>query len=192
MSQETKLIKPFEERDLSRIRNLIAGKHGEKVSIQVGYETKQEEHVEGDIWIENNKTWTISNGIKQTVTKFDKLKSYIKYPLVCPNCKEHFELTNLNKKMFHVHGTCFDCVIKMETKLKLEGKYEEYEYNLMNQNRTSYLEEFERALTEYETSLPESHYTEDGQKESWQGGSVDKEYIIKMKEQIREMKSKGL
>ena len=80
----------------------------------------------------------------------------------------------------------------METKLKLEGKYEEYEYNLMNQNRTSYLEEFERALTEYETSLPESHYTEDGQKESWQGGSVDKEYIIKMKEQIREMKSKGL
>jgi len=192
MAQETKLIKPFEERDLSRIRNLIAGKHGEKVSIQVGYETKQEEHVEGDIWIENNKTWTISNGIKQTVTKFDKLKSYIKYPLVCPNCKTHFSLTDLNKKMYNIHEKCFDCVIKMETKLKLEGKYEEYEYNLMNQNRTSYLEEFERALTEYETSLPESHYTEDGQKESWQGGSVDKEYIIKMKEQIREMKSKGL
>lgn len=189
---ETKLIKPFEEKDLSRIRNLIAGKHGEKVSIQAGFEVKQIEHAEGDTWVEGEKTWTIKNNIKQTVTKFDALKKSSNYPLVCPECKEHFKLSNINKKMYHIHGTCFDCVIKMETKLKLEGKFEEYEKNLMNKNKVSVLNEFEKALEEYEKSTNESFVTEDGKHETWRGGGVDKNYIIKMKAQIKEQKQKLL
>ena len=30
-------------------------------------------------------------------------------------------------KMKAIHGMCLNCVVEMEHKLKLEGKYEEYE-----------------------------------------------------------------
>ena len=94
--------------------------------------------------------------------------------------------------MYNIHGKCLDCVIEMETKLKLEGKFEEYERELMNKNRIAHLEEFERALDEYANSTNESFITEDGQHETWQGNGVDREYIKKMKEQIKEEKKRSL
>jgi ribosomal protein S18 len=189
---ETKLIKQWEEKDLTRVRNIIEKRYGDSVSIQTGYTKQSQDHVEGDIWDENGKQFTIKNGIKQTITRFDSLKKYASFPLCCPECKEHFKLTDLNKKMFHIHGTCLNCVIKMETQLKIEGKYEAYEKEMMDRNKVSDLNELELALEEYEKSVGESFVTEEGKIESWQGGGVNKEYILKMKQQIKEQKEKLL
>mgnify|MGYP007090478949 FL=1 len=35
----------------------------------------------------------------------------------------------LDKLMYSIHKQCSDCVIKYETKLKIEGKFEEYTKN---------------------------------------------------------------
>ena len=35
---------------------------------------KYVERVEGDVWEESGKTWTIKNGIKRTVTRMDKAR----------------------------------------------------------------------------------------------------------------------
>jgi hypothetical protein len=136
------------------------------------------------------KNGKLKNGIKQSLTKFDSLKKYGQYPLKCPCCQNHFKLFDLNKKMYNIHEKCLDCVIEMETKLKLEGKYEEYERKMMNQNMKSHLEEFESALTEYENSKMESFVTEQGDIERWSGGGVDSEYIKEMKKQIKDQKDK--
>jgi hypothetical protein len=41
----------------------------------IGYNGPQEEeHKEGDIWEQGGRTWTIRDGIKENVTKLDKLK----------------------------------------------------------------------------------------------------------------------
>jgi hypothetical protein len=32
---------------------------------------------------------------------------------------------------------CSDCVVEMETKLRINGKYEEYEKNLLNANKNN-------------------------------------------------------
>ena len=67
------LKKEFKRKDVERVRNLVRGKANESAETQVGYKKKTEDYKEGDIWIENRKTWTIKNGIKQTISKLDKI-----------------------------------------------------------------------------------------------------------------------
>ena len=192
MKKETQLQKSFKEADISRIRNLISGKYGEKSKTQVGFDKKEEKHIEGDIWEENGKKWTIKNNIKQNLTKLDSIKELTKFPLKCPNCGKAMKLNSYNKKMYAIHKKCFDCVIEYETKLKLEGKFEEYEKNLLNLNRNSHLDEFELSLDEYSKSMNETYMTEQGDKEKWIGGGVDTEWIEVMKDYIKEEKSKTI
>ena len=52
------------------------------------FQKKTKDHKEGDIWVENRKTWTIKNGIKQTISKLDKIKKQIFTPLCCPKCSK--------------------------------------------------------------------------------------------------------
>ena len=68
------LKKEFKKKDVNRARNLIMGKTNASTGTQIGYSKKQIEYKEGDIWTENKKTWTIKNGIKQTISKLDKIK----------------------------------------------------------------------------------------------------------------------
>lgn len=192
MAKETQLQKSFKEADISRIRNIIEGRHGEKTRTQVGFDKKEEKHIENDIWEENGKKWTIKNGIKQTITKLDSIKELTKFPLKCPNCHKAMKPNSYNKKMYAIHKQCFDCVIEHETKLKLEGKFEEYEKNLLNLNRTSHLDEFELTLDEYSKSLNDTYMTEQGDVEKFIGGGVDNEWIEAMKDYIKEEKSKTI
>ena len=68
------LKKQFQQKDVQRLRNLMTGKHGAKTTVGVGYTKQQEFHEEGDVWEEDDRTWTIKNGIKQNITKLDKAK----------------------------------------------------------------------------------------------------------------------
>lgn len=192
MSKDTKLIKDFKEKDLARIRNIIEGRYGDKTNISTGYNKKQDERVDGVSFEENGKTWIIKDGIKQSITKMDSFKEYAKFPLKCPCCETAFKLTDLNKKMYHIHNKCFDCVTEMESKLKMKGKFEEYENNILNKNKISILDDFEKALDEYANSKNESFVTEDGAIETWLGNGTDLEYIKNMKEQIRIQKLKNI
>ena len=82
------LKKEFQKRDVERLRNLVAGKHGNRTTVGIGYNGPQEEeHKEGDIWEQGGRTWTIKDGIKENVTKLDKFKK-VAVPLFCPNCKQ--------------------------------------------------------------------------------------------------------
>ena len=78
------LKKEFNRRDVERMRNLISGKAESSSESQVGYNKKRIKRKEGDVWTENKKTWTIKNGIKQTISKLDKIKKEVHMPLCCP------------------------------------------------------------------------------------------------------------
>ena len=68
------LKKEFKRKDVERMRNLIRGKADASSETQVGYKKKRKDYKEGDVWKEGRKTWTIKDGIKQTVSKLDKIK----------------------------------------------------------------------------------------------------------------------
>lgn len=72
MSKVQGLNKQFTERDVNRMRNLIQGKHGDKVGQSVGYSKQEKDYKEGDVWEEDGRKWTIKEGIKQNITKLDK------------------------------------------------------------------------------------------------------------------------
>jgi hypothetical protein len=187
---ESLLQKDFKTRDVQRMRNLITKKYGDKTAAQIGYTKQQADHKEGDIWEENGKQWTVKNGIKQTMTKFDQLKKSVMLPLVCPSCNKAISNHSLNKKMWPIHGKCFDCVVDMETKLKKEGKYEEYEKRMILGGTKTYIKELEDLLLEISLDTgKESFATEAGDIEEWQGGIMNNKKITEeLKEYIEKLK----
>jgi len=184
------LKKEFRSRDVQRMRNIITKNHGDRTGVQIGYTPEHIEHKEGDVWEVDGKQWTIKNGLKQTTTKLDGIRKRISMPLTCPKCKQ--AMTNrLDKVMYPIHNVCFDCTIKHETKLKLEGKFEEYQLNINKQGLVYHLKEMENALLEVlmMTSGGESFITEAGDIEEWKNNDSGKlELVTGMQEYIQKIK----
>jgi len=189
--EESKLQREFKERDVQRMRNIIKKDYSAKTVTQIGYTKTHIEHKEGDVWEEDGRKWTIKNGIKQSVTRFDKLKKAISLPLACPSCGKAMKNDTLNKKMWPIHSKCFDCVIKMETKLKQEeGAFEAYARNLMTGGVKAYIKDLEDALLDLASESNEEFVTEAGDIEKWAGNGMDTTKITKeIQEHIQELKS---
>ena len=183
---ESTLKKEFSKRDVQRMRNLITGKSGDRTQVQAGYERKHQDYKEGDVWEEDGKKWTIKNGVKQSITKLDKFKHLISLPLTCPCCKKPMKADDINKKMYSIHKMCLGCVVEMETKLKAEGKYEDYEKNILNSNKNASLEDFEKALDSW-LEEKDTFVSEQGDIENWSGGDKTKAYE-QIKKKIQEWK----
>jgi Zn-finger domain-containing protein len=183
------LKKEFLTKDVQRMRNIITKDYSAKTSTQIGYTKEHVEHKEGDQWEENGKQWTIKNGIKQTVTKLDAVRKRITMPLNCPQCRQPMK-NRLDKTMYPIHSTCFDCVIKHETKLKTEGKFEEYQLNINKQGLAYHLKEMENILLELlMNNNEESFVTEGGDIETWKGNDALKQSAIKdLQEYIQKIK----
>jgi len=181
------LNKEFKRKDVERMRNLIKGKAGESSELQVGFTTKIEDHKEGDIWEEGGKKWTIKDGIKQTATKLDEVKKEAILPLFCPSCKSLMKKRN-DTKMYNIHKMCFDCVVDMEGKLKIKGKYKDYERDIVSNNAKDYINHLESYLMEALNTSNKQYVSEKGEVERWKGG-IDKEKLTKeIKESIVEFK----
>jgi hypothetical protein len=183
------LKREFKTRDVQRMRNIITKKAGDKTGVQVGYTADYVEHKEGDVWEERGKKWTIKNGIKQTVTRFDKIKKQIFTPITCPNCKRPMNKGHIDKYMFNIHQKCSDCVFEYETKLKLKGEYKEYEQNIIKQGITYHIKEMENVLLELLMGQSgEQYVTEAGDIEEWKGKSLDNQFIQDIQEYIQKLK----
>ena len=191
--KETQLNKQFTERDLQRARNIISGNTADRTRIQVGYEKSKKQYKEGDIWEEKGKTWTIKDGVKQTITKLDKLKKLVVLPLKCPTCGNAMKVNKYNKKMWAIHEKCFNCVVEEENILRKQGKYEEYEKDILNKNKNDFAIEYEKVLDEF-LSNPQNveFFSEAGDAEGWSMGKLDPDMIKKLKENVKILKETEL
>ena len=183
------LNKEFRKTDVNRLRNLIQGKTGDSTGTQIGYNTKQEDRKEGDIWVENKKTWTIKNGIKQTISKLDKIKKEVFMPLCCPECSKVMK-KRLDKPNYNIHKKCFDCVIDFEHKLKIEGKYNDYIKNLKAKNSLDIVDEMESYLLDAINTSNSNFVSEDGVIERWVGGVDSKKMTKDVKEGASKFREK--
>lgn len=145
--------------------------------------TKSVKHLEGDVWTESGKTWTIKNGIKRTVSKMDEARKSVLTPLCCPNCNgsmKHY----LDEKMWAIHKLCFNCTIDMEHEIMKAGKWEEYEKGKIKANAISYFKDVEAFLEEFsEDQISKSHVTEDGLIERWK--DADSKYLKEVSDTIK-------
>ena len=169
------LKKEFKRKDVQRVRNLVRGKTGDATGIQIGYNKKIKDYKEGDVWKENGKTWTIKDGIKQTISKLDAIKKEVFMPLCCPKCGKVMK-KRLDKPNYKVHKMCFDCVIDYEHKLRIRGEYNDYIKNLKLKNRLTEIDEMENMFLELANESNEGFISEQGEIERWKGG-IDKDKI---------------
>ena len=184
------LKKEFKRKDVQRARNLIMGNSGASTGTQIGYKKETKDYKEGDVWTEGRKTWTIKNGIKQTVSKLDTIKKEVFMPLSCPCCGKIMK-KRLDKPNYKIHKKCYDCVINFEGKLKHKpGRYEKYLKELELKNKLTILDEVESYLLETANISNAGYVSEDGVVEKWVG-SVDnklvkdiKKYTLKTREKF--------
>jgi len=177
---ENVLKKEFKEKDVQRLRNLVQGKYGEKATIGTGYTKQYEHHEEGDIWEEDDRTWTIKNGVKQNITKLDKAKQEVTLPLFCPCCSNLMK--NKHDKLFYIqYRRCFDCQIEFETEIRKLGLWEEYETNIINSDIDNLITDYNTWIDEVINNQNASFITEAGDIESWVGSSKKK--LLESKEE---------
>ena len=135
--------------NVKAIKEMLAGKHKTQTRKSFGFTTSAEPTRKvGDEWIETN-----ANGTKIKVTQQegfrvkepvnsirDQINEILRMPDTCPECNNnmHSDEKRLNEKFWKTHKTCFDCVITMETKLRAEGKFEEYARKKMYENAKSF------------------------------------------------------
>ena len=178
------LKKEFKRKDVQRARNLIMGNSGASTGTQIGYKKETKDHKEGDVWTEGRKTWTIKNGIKQTVSKLDTIKKEVFMPLSCPCCGKVMK-KKIDKPNYKIHKKCYDCVIEFEHKLLYKDQYKDYIKNLEAKNSLTILDEMESYLLDAVNQSNSSFVSEDGVIEKWIGGIDKVKFTKKIKESVK-------
>ena len=86
--------------------------------------------------------------------RIDALKE-AKMPWFCPECNKVMK-QKLDDKMYRLHNQCFDCQVRFENKLRIEGKYDEWEQKKMLNNQLSYINDQIHSIEEWkeQTSKP--------------------------------------
>jgi transcription elongation factor Elf1 len=145
-----------------------------------GYTKKQEFHEEGDIWEEDDRTWTIKDGIKQNITRLDKAKESLHLPLFCPECNNVMK-PHLDKRFYIQYHRCFNCQASFETELRVKGLWDEYERHITNADIDGTIYDFNIWIDEEINKSNEGFITEAGDVEKWVGSS--KERLLQSKEE---------
>ena len=165
---------------IRKSRKLFKGEELPKVH---GYEGEVEELVirqPGEIWTDKDgKEWKQVgvNSKVRTETLMDKVRKSLRE---APNCPKEMctvdHTKQLDKRMLAMKGMCFDCVQEFESKLKEDGKYEDYEKKTILENERSFLVETRVKLVESKEHIASDpqFMNEDGSFEQWDLPNKDK------------------
>ena len=162
------------ERQNEALSDILAGRKTEK-RVMVGYKSKEKE--KGDI-----------------IPKMTEIMQDVRMPLFCKECNKIMK-KKLDDKMWRLYGHCFDCEIKIENKLRIEGKYEEWEKEKIKQNKIAFIKDQMQTIEEWKDMKAPEWYNQVGvnypemEKEKW---SVDTTHIKLMAEEALEEYTKIL
>lgn len=174
------------------VEKLLQGTHASQNVIQIGYNGEVEERVTrkiGDRWKDGDgNEWEQKEGYSIKLGKEwqQELHQYLKG---FPNCqKEVCTCTlpkRLDEKMKAIHGMCFDCVVQMEHKIRLAGKWDEYEKEKLKQNALSWLAEAERDKNLIAEELSKASFVNSfGDVEKWDTNNTKEELLTKIEEEF--------
>ena len=162
------------ERQDQALGDILAGRKTEK-RVMVGYEGEEKE--KGDI-----------------IPKMTEIMQDVRMPLFCKECGKVMK-KRLDDKMWRLYGHCFDCQIIIENKLRIEGKYEEWQNEKIKQNKIAFIKDQMQTIEEWKDMKAPEWYNQVGvnypemEKEKW---SVDTTHIKLMAEEALEEYNKVL
>jgi hypothetical protein len=186
---ENVLKKQFKEKDVNRLRNIFSKNAGNKTVVQSGYSKQHVKYSEGDVWVENDKQWTIKDGIRQSISKLDKAREISNFPMFCPCCNKMMKHKN-DKQFWTLYKRCFECQVDFETDLKINGLWKTYETRILNASIDNLIHDYKHWIEEMLNESGQSYITEAGDVEKWAGG-INVERVLESKEKTIEF-LKGL
>ena len=181
--------KAIDESKVQRMRNLVSGNYNEKTKIRSGYTRKRIVRKEGDIWEENKKTWTIKNGIKQTINKLDKIRIESATPLCCPKCNKRMKKEG-DKFAYSHFKFCMSCLAEFETQIKIKGRdhWFKYKKEVQDANFNSWLKEVSSEYDDFiKQRTSKTMISEAGDIEDWGTGQSEKELRERFDKEIKEI-----
>lgn len=142
------------------LRDILEGREPEKrIMVQVGVHKKKEQSPEE---------------IEKKRQRDDALKS-ARMPWFCPKCEDIMN-GKFDRKFYYLRGTCFDCVVKEETTMKINGTYDLYEKMHLWKNSLSVLRDAKQQFEEAEQALSDPTFVNEfGDVEMWKGVDLDHE-----------------
>ena len=179
-------------KNIKAVKEMLGGEHKTQTKKTISFTDKVFVKREvGETWTDDKgQKWEQRKGYKVKVGKMAKLRQELKS---FPNCnKETCTMTEpgtADLKMKAIHGMCLNCVIEMEHKLKLEGKYEEYERKKLLANAEAWLKQAELEKEVLKTTLKASFVNEDGSIEEWAEGMSEVELEEKIDKDFKKFKT---
>ena len=123
--------------------------------------------------------------------KFEATKE-ARMPWFCPKCDKVMK-KRLDDKMWFLHDHCFECQLKKEHKMRLDGTYNEWAEKKEIANKLAWIRDQKILIKEFkEQETPEFYqqFSPDGvslDKEKW---NIDKESMIKQADEALEFLEK--
>lgn len=182
---------------LDDVKKLLSGQHESQNKVTVGFsENNKEEKITrqiGDRWFdEDGNEWEQRNGYKIKLGK-EWQQELHQYLNSFPNCPKETCTCGmpkrLDQKMKRIHGMCFDCVVEMEHKIRLEGKWDEYEKRKVKENALAWLKEAEKDKDAIASELSRMEFTNDfGDNEKWETPFNKEEMLEKIEKEFAEFR----
>ncbi len=152
------------EQHVANVKKQIADiQNNHQTKLTFGYYGNRAHHAEnrkdGDVWEdENGKTWEKKDGTISSVSHMQ----YARVPLFCPVC-EQIMSNKLDTKFWTLHGKCMDCVVKEETKMRMDGTWDEYDKQRTRANYIAFLKDAIAEVTDLYDNLkaPEIIHADD-------------------------------
>lgn len=146
---------------------------GERPFTQVGWAEDLSKRKEGEQWVDaRGRHWVKRSGYKKRINKPGKVDVETTR-LRCSMCERDMKWGNyLDDKIYRKTERCYDCNISFEAKLKLEGKFDNYEKEKIFKNQKGFCLDLKSKLEEtihyLENSTDDIEYiNEDGSREKW-------------------------
>lgn len=179
------------------VKKLIAGQHDSQNKIAVGYTGDNVEDNKtrkvGDKWFDaDGNEWEQKKGYKMKLGKEwqQELHTYLTTFQNCPkDTCTCFLPKKLDEKMRSIHGMCFDCVVDMEHKIRLDGKWDEYEKRKLKENALAWLKEAEKDKDAVASELSRMEFSNDfGDNEKWKTPLNKEELLEKIEKEFAEFR----
>lgn len=129
------------------------------------------------IWWEQKSGYRVKYGVHPEVSKsLNKIKEYL---ASFPNCQKEvctcLQPSNLDLKFKRMMGMCHDCLVKLETDLKIKGEFNDYAIQKMKANAEAFFKQSDIEVELMKRELANVSYvtSEHGDIESWKNENLD-------------------
>jgi hypothetical protein len=180
------------------VSKMLYGEHESQQKVTVGYNHVDGESLKvkkiGDRWKDSDgNEWEQRDGyvIKLGKEWQQELHQFLN---TFPNCRKE-ECTckmpkKIDEKMKRLHGMCLDCVVDMEHKIRLDGKWDEYENRKIKENALAWLKEAEKDKNLIAEELSKVDFANEfGDSEKWTVPVTKEELLEKIEREFDEFKN---